>query len=127
MTMGKRSPIVGCRHIGHRGVAAVEFALVAPLMFMLAFGVYDLVAGTTQRRELGKGRIGGEFVFVPASADAAEGEGWLMTYLNDLPSGTGELVVLDAQDLSDVARVHLPRRVPVGFHGNWIPDSAVRD
>jgi carotenoid cleavage dioxygenase len=49
-----------------------------------------------------------------------------MTYLNDLPSGTGELVVLDAQDLSDVARVHLPRRVPVGFHGNWIPDSAVR-
>ena len=88
---------------------------------------HDLVAGTTQRRELGKGRIGGEFVFVPASADAAEGEGWLMTYLNDLPSGTGELVVLDAQDLSDVARVHLPRRVPVGFHGNWIPDSAVRD
>jgi len=88
---------------------------------------HDLVAGTTQRRELGKGRIGGEFVFVPASADAAEGEGWLMSYVNDLPSGTGELVVLDAQDLSDVARVHLPRRVPVGFHGNWIPDSAVRD
>lgn len=89
--------------------------------------MHDLQAGTTRRRDLGKGRIGGEFVFVPAAADAAEGEGWLMGYVNDLPSGTGELVVLDALELTDVARVHLPRRIPVGFHGNWIPDSAVTD
>jgi Flp pilus assembly protein TadG len=33
---------------GHRrGVAAVEFALVAPLLVTLALGTYDLVAGTT--------------------------------------------------------------------------------
>lgn len=87
----------------------------------------DLVAGTTERRDLGRGRIGGEFVFVPASPTAGEDEGWLLGYVNDLPSATAELVVLDAQNLSDVARVHLPRRIPAGFHGNWIPDSALDD
>ena len=88
---------------------------------------HDLVAGTTTRRDLGPGRIGGEFVFVPASDTSGEDEGWLLSFVNDLPSGTGELLVLDAQDLTDVARVHLPLRVPVGFHGNWIPDSALID
>jgi len=31
--------------------------------------------------------------------------------------------VLDARDITDgpVARVKLPRRVPFGFHGNWMP------
>lgn len=86
---------------------------------------HDLVAGTTRRRDLGAGRVGGEFVFVPSTAASGEDEGWLLGYVNDLPSGTAELVVLDATDLSDVARVHLPRRIPAGFHGNWIPDAAV--
>ncbi|MCZ6459722.1 MAG: carotenoid oxygenase family protein, partial [Gammaproteobacteria bacterium] len=36
-----------------------------------------------------------------------------------------DLVILDAQDLSRpaLAEVHLPVRVPYGFHGNWVPDS----
>jgi carotenoid cleavage dioxygenase len=33
-------------------------------------------------------------------------------------------VVLAAQDFAGgpVARVHLPARVPLGFHGSWIAD-----
>jgi len=34
----------------------------------------------------------------------------------DLVSGT-------AGTLDEVARVHLPQRVPFGFHGNWLPAS----
>jgi carotenoid cleavage dioxygenase len=34
---------------------------------------------------------------------------------------TSDFVVLAAADLSEVARVHLPGRVPFGFHGNWLP------
>ena len=35
-----------------------------------------------------------------------------------------DLVVLDARDITGapVATVHLPARVPAGFHGNWCPD-----
>ena len=31
------------------------------------------------------------------------------------------MVVLDAGTLEEVARVHLPRRVPFGFHGSFLP------
>jgi carotenoid cleavage dioxygenase len=26
-------------------------------------------------------------------------------------------------DKDPVAEVHLPRRIPTGFHGSWIPDA----
>ena len=38
---------------------------------------------------------------------------------------TADVVILHAQDLAagPVATIHIPHRVPIGFHGNWIPDS----
>jgi carotenoid cleavage dioxygenase len=33
-------------------------------------------------------------------------------------------VILDAREFDEVARVHLPQRVPFGFHGSWVPDGA---
>jgi carotenoid cleavage dioxygenase len=30
---------------------------------------------------------------------------------------------MDASGLDTVATVELPRRVPSGIHGNWIPDE----
>ncbi len=88
---------------------------------------HDVVAGTTEAFDLGSGRVGSEFVFVPASDVAGEDEGWLMGYVYDGPTGRSELVILDAHDFGadPVARVHLPVRVPQGFHGNWMPDRAL--
>jgi carotenoid cleavage dioxygenase len=36
------------------------------------------------------------------------------------------VVILHAQDFTGdpIARIHLPQRVPFGFHGNWVPDPA---
>ncbi|MFD7834671.1 carotenoid oxygenase family protein [Streptomyces sp. NPDC059761] len=34
------------------------------------------------------------------------------------------LLVLDAADLSVQAVVELPRPVPAGFHGSWLPEPA---
>jgi carotenoid cleavage dioxygenase len=72
-------------------------------------------------RSFGAARRAGEFVFVPSGPDAAEDDGVLMGFVHDDESGRTDLVLVDAGTLEDVAQVHLPARVPYGFHGNWIP------
>jgi carotenoid cleavage dioxygenase len=69
-----------------------------------------------------------EFVFVPESDSSAEDEGWLIGYVHDGTSDTSCLEILDAHDIerAPVARVDIPARIPAGFHGNWIPDRALR-
>ncbi len=69
----------------------------------------------------GPTRHAGEAFFVPGGA--AEGEGWLLTFVFDHATGTSDLVILDAQHVEDgpVAEIRLPRRVPHGFHAVWVP------
>lgn len=93
------------------------------------FGViaHDLETGERKVHDFGEGCIPGEFVFVPASDDAAENEGWLVGYVLDVNRNHTDFVVLDAGDVAaePVATVPLPQLVPLGFHGNWIPAAAV--
>jgi len=86
---------------------------------------HDLETGTRQVHELGAGRHPGEFVFVPARADAAEGEGWLIGLVIDLPHDTTDLVIIDAMNFEHeaIASIRIPHRVPPGFHGNWIAEG----
>lgn len=86
---------------------------------------YDLETGGVVRHDFGPGRTPGEAVFAPAD-DRPGGPGWLLTYVYDASTDTSDLVVLDTEDISadPVATVHLPQRVPYGFHGNWLPDPA---
>lgn len=83
---------------------------------------HDLAAGTREIHDFGAGHHPGEFVFVPANDAAAEGEGWLIGLVVDEPADTTDLVILDAQNFTadPIARIHLPHRIPPGFHGNWI-------
>jgi len=59
-----------------------------------------------------------------AADDQPSGPGWLMSFVYDATTNGSDLVILDADDLAapPAARIHLPRRVPAGFHGNWLPD-----
>ena len=84
---------------------------------------HDLVAGTVDVHDVGGGRSSQEGVFVPKHADAAEDEGWVMAYVHDPERNAADVVIIDAQDFTapPVATIHLPVRVPFGFHGNWIP------
>ena len=84
---------------------------------------WDLRAGTALDHHYGPGRSTGEGVFIPRSAEAAEDDGWVMSLVYDRNTDRSDLVVLDARDFGGepVATVHLPTRVPYGFHGNWIP------
>jgi carotenoid cleavage dioxygenase-like enzyme len=64
----------------------------------------------------------GEAVFVPAAAGRDEDDGYLLTIVSDLSAS--RLLVLDATNLGNepIATVLLPRRVPAGIHGHWLPD-----
>jgi carotenoid cleavage dioxygenase len=63
---------------------------------------------------------------VPRPGARGEDDGWLLTYVHDQGAGKSELVVLDAKEIerAPLARVLLPRRIPFGFHGTWLGESA---
>ncbi len=86
---------------------------------------YDLRTGTCWEHHLGDGVRGAEPVFAPASVDAGEDEGWIISLAHDNNSGESRLLIIDAQNFSaaPVATIHLPRRVPYGAHGSWVPDQ----
>jgi len=95
---------------------------------MNGFVRYDLEKGTSEQHLLGKGRTGGEGVFVPRPEGKDEGDGWLLSYVYDEATDRSELVVIATADFkaSPVARVLLPVRVPHGFHATWVPGEALR-
>jgi carotenoid cleavage dioxygenase len=85
---------------------------------------HDLERGKTEVRPIGPGTGASEPVFVARSQDAAEDDGWVLCLSYDAGRGASDLLVLNAADFTGdpQAVVHLPVRVPVGFHGNWVPD-----
>lgn len=86
---------------------------------------HDMDAGTSEVLDLGAGAGQNEAVFVPRSAEAAEDDGWLLCLTYDADADRSRLAIHHAQDLTagPVATVHLPVRVPFGFHGNWVADA----
>ncbi|MBK7976951.1 MAG: carotenoid oxygenase family protein [Deltaproteobacteria bacterium] len=84
---------------------------------------YDTERGTSAHHRWGAGRFGGEVVFAPRSGATDENDGWLVTFVHDTHTELSELVVLDARDVGaakPVARLHIPQRVPIGFHAWWV-------
>jgi carotenoid cleavage dioxygenase len=65
-----------------------------------------------------------EPLFVPKSADAPAGDGWLLSVVGRRAENRTDVVILDARDLSagPVATIRLPCRIHEGFHGTWIAD-----
>jgi carotenoid cleavage dioxygenase len=88
---------------------------------------YDLRTGARIEHDFGPSRSAGEPVFVPAEGARSPDEGWVMAFVYDRAGDTSDFVVLDASQPSadPVATVRLPRRVPHGFHGSWVPDAAL--
>ncbi|MEV4123529.1 carotenoid oxygenase family protein [Nocardia sp. NPDC049707] len=101
-------------HFGHATVTGDSGALLR----------YDLHTGTSTAHEFGPGRIPAEAAFAPAD-DSPGGDGYLMTYVYNADSDRSDLVIVDASELAapPLATVHLPARVPYGFHGNWLADK----
>ena len=48
-----------------------------------------------------------------------EDDGVLLSVVLDAGAGTSFLLVLDAADLSELARAEVPHHIPFGFHGQF--------
>jgi carotenoid cleavage dioxygenase len=88
---------------------------------------HDLVGGRTERHDVGPGRAAGEPVFAAATSDKDEDHGWVLSVVYDAGRDASDVIVVDATtfEAAPVATIHLPRRVPFGFHGAWLPGASL--
>jgi carotenoid cleavage dioxygenase len=84
---------------------------------------YDLGCGSMQRYRVPEGDQNSEPVFVPRPTAASEDDGWLLVCVYRHATDTSDLVILDGRNIENdpIATVRLPRRIPAGFHGAWLP------
>ncbi len=84
---------------------------------------HDFLHGRTERWDPGAGRSPGEPVVVRAEGGRAEDDGWVLSLVYDARRDASDLVVIDASRFGEHpdAVIHLPARVPFGFHGTWLP------
>jgi carotenoid cleavage dioxygenase len=94
-----------------------------PLLFD-ALAHVDFNTNRTTLRRFAHGDSVGEPVFAPRSADAPEGDGWILAVVHRAAKNVSELQILNAQNIAGEpqAVLDLPVRVPAGFHGSWVPD-----
>jgi carotenoid cleavage dioxygenase-like enzyme len=62
----------------------------------------------------------GEPVFVAAPDSADEDAGVLLSVVFDARSGGSFMLVLDAANLTELARAETPHHIPYGFHGQFV-------
>ena len=114
-----RDSVVGLKN--RFGYAA---AFASGLPVAEGFMKYDLDNDSSEFHDL-KGGQGSEAVFVEDPNGQAEDDGWVLSYVYQPEEDRSEVVIIDSRafDSEPVARIHLPVRVPAGFHGNWVPDG----
>ncbi len=86
----------------------------------------DLRTGRRQLYELPEGDATSEPVFAPRPGSADEGDGWLTAVVWRAAENRSDLLVFEALDVAKgpIATAEAPRRVPFGFHGNWVSAQA---
>lgn len=116
-------PTIDPRHVGrpYRHFWSIAGRPNQPDPFYQRILHFDHEAGETVR-DLAPD-LPGEPLFVPASPDAPEGEGWVLSLVYRVDAHRSDLYVLRASDLATLCRLELPHHVPFGFHGTWSPAS----
>jgi carotenoid cleavage dioxygenase len=89
---------------------------------------YDHQRDEAVEHRFGEGQSPGEPIFVRALDGNADDEGWVLTVVYDAARGASDVVILDASSIDGKpeAVIHLPARVPFGFHGSWVPIADYR-
>lgn len=84
-------------------------------------GRFDFNTGETTLFSYGEQANAGEPVYVPSPDSPNEEDGWLMCFVFNPDEGQ-YLSIMSADDVAGgpVAKIHIPTRVPNGFHANWM-------
>ncbi len=88
-----------------------------------SFCRYDLGTGEWRKYFAGDTHNLQEVSFIPRSADAPEGDGYLIGTASNYAEMRTELLILDAQEMDELARVSLPFRMTPQVHGAWYDAS----
>lgn len=103
-----------------------DFLAIAPVMGgghapYNALGRLDHETKEVQKYFPGKTHLVQEPIFIPRSAAAPQGDGWLMALVNNYAAMSSELHIVDTQDFTKPqAIIYLPIRLRAGLHGNWV-------
>jgi len=113
--------------VQHRYGYSTELDLGRSWFNLASLRKHDLARGRTERHDVGPGRAASEPVFIPVGDDNGEDAGWVVSVVYDAARDSSDLIVVDATNFSGppAAVVHLPQRVPFGFHGVWIPGGSL--
>jgi carotenoid cleavage dioxygenase-like enzyme len=92
---------------------------------MNALVKYDVKTQQTQVHEFGQYAEIGEAVFAPSGTHKSEDDGYLMLFTYNSTTDQSEFIILDAINFKNepLARIELPRRIPNGLHGSWMPGA----
>jgi carotenoid cleavage dioxygenase-like enzyme len=84
---------------------------------------YDLKTGNSTTHDFGANCEIGEAVFAPRVNSHEEDDGYVMLFIYNKKENNSDFVILNGQDLASkpIATIKLPRRVPHGLHGSWMP------
>ncbi len=64
-----------------------------------------------------------EPLFVPRPGGIAEDDGWVLVLIYNAARHASDLVILQAQDLSEQARIRLTHHLPYGLHGSFVAET----
>ncbi|MDQ0456767.1 carotenoid oxygenase family protein [Rhizobium paknamense] len=98
-----------------------------PFQFFNQLAHLNVVTGKTKTWFADDQSCFQEPIFVPKSADAPEGEGYVIGLCNQLAERSTDLLVLDAQHIDEgpIATIKLPMRLRMSLHGNWVPGNVL--
>jgi all-trans-8'-apo-beta-carotenal 15,15'-oxygenase len=86
---------------------------------------YDFQQRSFQSMLMPASRICGEALYIPRPSAQAEDDGWLAYLGYDVDRDESFLELLDARDMTFVARIWAGLYLPQGFHGLYLPKSAL--
>jgi carotenoid cleavage dioxygenase-like enzyme len=80
----------------------------------------DFATGARSLHTFAAGDVPSEPVFVPRGDE--DGDGWILSVIYRGAEDKSDIAVFEARDIGrgPVGLARLPRRVPFGFHGNWV-------